>query len=62
MCNMWVLKYQPMKSFVLRLIFEFPPEENPPNVAGIRLEEIRLLNPDSALIDGIRLSRRIPPK
>ena len=45
---MWVLKYQPMKSFVLRRILDYHPEENPPNVAGIRLEEIRLLNPVSA--------------
>ena len=45
---MRVLKYQPMKSFVLRRILDYPPEENPPNVEGIRLEEIRLLNPDSA--------------
>ena len=45
---MWVLKYQPMKTFILRQILDYAPEENPPNVAEIRLEEIRLLNPDSA--------------
>ena len=45
---MRVLKYQPMKSFVLRRILDYHPEENPPNVAVIRLEEIRLLNPVSA--------------
>ena len=48
MCNMWVLKYQPMKSFDLRRILEYPPEENLPYIEGIRLEEISLLNPDSA--------------
>ena len=45
---MWFLKYQPMKSFVLKRILDYPSEENPPNVEGIRLEEIRLLTPDSA--------------
>ena len=45
---MWVLKYQPMKSFVLRRILDYPPVANPPNVEGNRLEEIRLLNKDSA--------------
>ena len=44
---MWALKYQPMKSFVRRIL-DYPPEENLPNVEGIHLEEIRLLNPDSA--------------
>ena len=37
-----------MKSFVLRRILDYAPEENPPNAEGIRLEEIRQLNPDSA--------------